>query len=86
MTIACRTGSCWRSTCAAHDAEGDVGVLGHIAWHPEIEVTPFMSFLEEGVQFGFMHIADAEDVPVLGLLHLELLGAEAPPGRGGRLR
>jgi len=46
----------------AHDAEGDVGVIGHIAWHPELEVTPFMSFLEQGVQFGFGTIEDTEDV------------------------
>ena len=46
-----------------YDQEGDVGVIGHVAWHPELEVTPFMSFLEEGIQFGFKHIEDPENVP-----------------------
>jgi len=47
----------------AHSTEGDVGVIGHIAWHPELEVTPFMAFLEEGVQFGFKHIKDPANIP-----------------------
>ena len=47
----------------AHDAEGDIGVIGHVAWHPELKVTAFMMFLEEGVQFGFKRIEDPEDVP-----------------------
>ncbi len=47
----------------AHDAEGDVGVVGHIAWHPELKVTAFMMFLEEGVQFGFRRIEDPDNAP-----------------------
>lgn len=46
-----------------HARKGDVGVIGLVAWHPELEVTPFMSFLEEGVQFGFKHIRDPEHAP-----------------------
>lgn len=47
----------------AHQQEGDVGVIGHVAWHPELKITPFMLFLEEGVQFGFRHIKDPERAP-----------------------
>jgi glycosyltransferase involved in cell wall biosynthesis len=46
----------------AHESGGDVGVVGHIAWHPDLEVTPFMSFLEQGVQFDFGDIEDPGDV------------------------
>ncbi len=45
-----------------YEEEGDVGVLGHVAWHPELELTPFMAFLDEGVQFGFKHIKDPDHV------------------------
>jgi GT2 family glycosyltransferase len=47
----------------AHDLQRDVAVVGHISWDPEVEITPFMSFLEEGVQFDFGSITDAEDAP-----------------------
>jgi len=47
----------------AHHEEGDVGVIGHVAWHPELTITPFMLFLEEGVQFGFHYIKDPEHAP-----------------------
>ncbi len=46
-----------------HVAEGDVGVIGYVGWHPELEITPFMVFLEDGVQFGFGHIKDPENAP-----------------------
>jgi len=45
-----------------HRREGDVGVLGHVAWHPDLPLTPLMTFLEEGVQFGFGLIKDPENV------------------------
>jgi len=45
-----------------HAQEGDVGVVGHVAWHPELAITPFMAFLEEGVQFGFKRIKDPDHV------------------------
>ena len=48
----------------AHDGEGDVGVVGYVTWHPELERTPFMAFLERGAQFGFHQIRDAKNVPV----------------------
>ena len=47
----------------SHDQDGDVGVVGHVTWHPEMDVTPLMAFLEEGAQFGFRRIEDAENVP-----------------------
>jgi GT2 family glycosyltransferase len=46
-----------------HWKEGDVGVVGHVAWHPDLKITGFMTFLEDGVQFGFKHIEDPEDAP-----------------------
>jgi glycosyltransferase involved in cell wall biosynthesis len=48
----------------AHDEAGDVGVLGLVSWHPEIEITPFMAYLETGPQFGFSRIANPEDVSI----------------------
>ncbi len=48
----------------AHDEAGDVGVLGLVTWHPEIEITPFMAYLETGPQFGFGQIANTEDVAI----------------------
>ena len=48
----------------AHEEAGDVGVVGLVTWHPEIEITPFMAFLETGPQFGFGRIEDPEDVPI----------------------
>lgn len=47
----------------AHRREAEVGVLGHVAWHPDLPLTPLMMFLEEGVQFGFGLIKDPENVP-----------------------
>lgn len=47
----------------AHERDGDVGVVGHIDWHPDLPLTPLMVFLDQGVQFGFNLIEDPEDVP-----------------------
>jgi glycosyltransferase involved in cell wall biosynthesis len=47
----------------AHE-QADVGVIGRVTWHPEIEITPFMAFLETGPQFGFGQIQHPEDVPI----------------------
>jgi len=44
-------------------AEGNVAVLGHIAWPPDMKVTPFLEWLEQGPQFGYPKIKDFEDVP-----------------------
>lgn len=40
---------------AAHSEDrGPVGVVGHVAWLPELEITPFMHWLEAGtLQFSF---------------------------------
>jgi len=46
----------------ARDRYGDVAVVGHIAWHPDLELTPLMLFLDEGAQFGFTQITDPENV------------------------
>lgn len=46
----------------AHERSGDIGVVGHVAWHPDLEMTPLMLFLEQGTQFGFSYIKDPEDV------------------------
>jgi GT2 family glycosyltransferase len=46
----------------AHERTGDVGVVGHVAWHPDLEMTPLMLFLDHGVQFGFTYINDPENV------------------------
>jgi GT2 family glycosyltransferase len=34
----------------------EVGVLGHVRWAPEVRVTPFMRWLEHGVQFDYVNI------------------------------
>jgi glycosyltransferase involved in cell wall biosynthesis len=50
----------WRS----RGASDDVAVLGSIRWHERLRVTPFLRFLnEEGLQFGFALIRDAERLP-----------------------
>lgn len=48
---------------AAHAAMPDraVAVLGHVRWADELRVTPFMRFLDEGVQFDYAHM-EAGDV------------------------
>ncbi|MEX2194887.1 MAG: glycosyltransferase [Thermoleophilaceae bacterium] len=38
----------------------DVGVLGPVGWARELRVTPFMRWLEAGVQFDFLSIAGEE--------------------------
>jgi GT2 family glycosyltransferase len=48
----------------AHRESGDVGTLGHVTWHPEVNITPFMAFLEQGPQFGYGQIEDPENVPI----------------------
>lgn len=35
----------------------EVAVIGHVRWAPELTVSPFMSWLEHGVQFDFGSIA-----------------------------
>jgi GT2 family glycosyltransferase len=40
----------------------DVGVLGHVRWADELRVTPFMRWLEHGIQFNYPSIAGQETV------------------------
>jgi len=44
--------------------ENNVAVLGYVTWSPEIEVTPFMRWLEEGgTQFRYREIVGRKEVP-----------------------
>lgn len=36
--------------------EPEVAVVGHVRWAPELKVTPFMKWLDQGVQFDYPHI------------------------------
>ena len=44
---------------ARHDEhpEDEVACLGHVRWAPELRVTPFMRWLDRGVQFDYSSIA-----------------------------
>ncbi len=44
---------------AGHPAE-EVGVLGHVRWADELRVTPFMRWLEHGIQFDYPNIVGTE--------------------------
>ena len=44
---------------AAHPAD-EVAVLGLVRWAPELRVTPFMRWLDRGVQFDYPPIAGVE--------------------------
>jgi GT2 family glycosyltransferase len=44
----------------ARHPEPEVAVLGHVRWAPELPVTPFMHWLEHGVQFQYPEIRGAE--------------------------
>jgi len=46
----------------ARERHGDVAIGGHIAWHPDLELTPLMLFLDEGAQFGFTQVEDPDNV------------------------
>ena len=45
-----------------HERDGGplVGVLGHVDWHRELDITPFMRWLEHGIQFNYPSIAGDE--------------------------
>lgn len=45
-----------------HERDGGpfVGVLGHVRWHRELRVTPFMRWLEHGIQFDYHNIHPPE--------------------------
>lgn len=38
----------------------EIGVLGHVRWADELRVTPFMRWLEHGVQFDYPNISGTE--------------------------
>lgn len=40
--------------------EEEVGVVGHVRWAREIRVTPFMRWLDEGIQFDYPRIQGIE--------------------------
>ncbi len=44
----------------AREPAAEVGVLGHVRWARELRVTPFMHWLDHGVQFAFPHIRGIE--------------------------
>ena len=47
---------------AWHDRNPDeaIGVLGHVRWADELEVTPFMRWLEHGIQFDYPGIVGTD--------------------------
>ncbi len=47
---------------AWHDASSvpEVGVLGLVRWSPEVRVTPFMRWLDMGIQFDYARIQGAD--------------------------
>jgi len=44
----------------ADHPEPEVAVVGHVRWAPELKLTPFMRWLDEGVQFDYGSIAGTE--------------------------
>jgi GT2 family glycosyltransferase len=46
-----------------HNKYSEIAVLGYTAWHPYLEVTPFMEYiLTSGVQYGYSLIKDKENI------------------------
>ncbi|MBN1871170.1 MAG: glycosyltransferase family 2 protein [Candidatus Omnitrophica bacterium] len=43
-------------------ARDNIAVLGYVTWSPEIKVTPFMRWLEEGTQFDYRQFYDKIDI------------------------
>lgn len=46
----------------ADSPELEVGVLGHVRWASDLRVTPFMRWLEHGIQFNYPSIVGEETV------------------------
>jgi GT2 family glycosyltransferase len=44
----------------ARNPEEEVAVVGHVRWAPELKLTPFMRWLDEGVQFDYGSIVGDE--------------------------
>lgn len=40
--------------------EDEVAILGHVRWAPELRVTPFMRWLDQGIQFDYPNIEGIE--------------------------
>lgn len=54
----------WLAThLQAHAGGESFAVQGHVAWAPDVRVTPFMELVVRGAQFNFGAIADPERVP-----------------------
>jgi GT2 family glycosyltransferase len=41
-------------------ADDEVGVLGHVRWAPELEVSTFMRWLDTGIQFNYANLEEGE--------------------------
>ncbi len=46
-----------------HCPEAHMALLGHVAWAPESRPSPFMHWLNSGVQFDFDQITEPDDAP-----------------------
>jgi GT2 family glycosyltransferase len=47
-----------------HEGGNAIAVLGHVDWHPDLEVTPFMSYINVDTQFSYPKIKETpENVP-----------------------
>jgi len=44
----------------AENPQDEVAVVGHVRWAPELKLTPFMRWLDEGVQFDYGSIVGDE--------------------------
>jgi glycosyltransferase involved in cell wall biosynthesis len=71
-----------RHEAAGHDPQ--LAVIGRVAWHRRIKVTPFLEYInEQGKQFGFSLIEDPRDLPFYffytanASLHRETAGRES---------
>ena len=43
--------------------EEEVGVLGHVRWARELDVTPFMRWLDTGIQFNYANLKGIVELP-----------------------
>jgi GT2 family glycosyltransferase len=46
--------------CHRRHPEDEVGVLGRVEWARELHVTPFMRWLEHGIQFNYLSLQGSE--------------------------
>ena len=53
-----------REHLSLHEAGDAIAVLGHIDWHPDLEITPFMNYINIDTQFSYPKIKETpENVP-----------------------